>query len=318
MRIALLLAIALPAAAHVVSMSTGEAKLEGSRLDYELRMPVYEAAHLRNPEQQLFGNIHFRSAGGEARLMRHSCREDAGNLVCSGMYLFNRDVEEFEVECTFAAITVPNHVHLLRAIRGGKSEQTAFDASFTTAPVRFRPPTLIETVGRDIAAGFWRAIAGLTQILFLAALVLAGRSRRELIQLTAMFLTGQAVTAAAHLSSRLLVSPRFIEAATALTIAYLAFEILALPSAGQRWLIAGILGLLHGMYFDMLLAAGDYSRWPFLAGAFTAQAAIVALLAAIAWAAARVPAARSILVQRALASLLLLTGVSWFLIRLKS
>ena len=83
-----------------------------------------------------------------------------------------------------------------------------------------------------------------------------------------MFLAGQAVTAVGHLSTRLLLSPRFIEAATALTIAYLAFEILALPAAGQRWLVVGVLGLLHGMYFDMLLAVGDYGRWSFLVGAF--------------------------------------------------
>jgi len=275
-------------------------------------------AHIPNPEKQIFENIHFRGAGSEARLIRHSCREDLGNLVCTGMYLFERDVQEFEVECAFPSITVPNHVHMLRATRGDKSEQTAFDASFTTSPVRFRPPTILETAGRDVAAGFWRAMAGMAQILFLAALVLAGRSRRELVQLTAMFLAGQTVTAVAHLSARLLLSPRFIEAATALTIAYLAFEILTLPAAGQRWLVVGALGLLHGMYFDMLLAAGDYGRWPFLAGAFSAQAAIIAALALLAWAARRVMAPLSILLQRALASLLLLTGISWFLMRLKS
>jgi hypothetical protein len=318
MRLACLLVLSMPAAAHVVSMSTGEAKLNGSRLDYELRMPLYEVAHIPNPEKQIFENIHFRGAGSEARLIRHSCREDTGNLVCTGMYLFERDVQEFDVECTFASITVPNHVHLLRAARGDKSEQAAFDISFTTAPVRFRPPTVLETFGRDVSAGFWRAAAGMAQVLFLAALVLAGRSRRELVQLAAMFLAGQAITAVAHLSTRLLLSPRFIEAATALTIAYLAFEILALPKAGQRWLVVGVLGLLHGMYFDMLLAAGDYALGPFLAGAFAAQAAIIGALAALAWLASRVRIARGVLLQRALASLLLLTGVSWFLIRLKS
>ena len=318
MRVACLLLLTLPAAAHVVSMSTGEAKLDGARLDYELRMPLYEAAHIKNPEQQLFENIRFRGGGSEARLLKHSCREDSGNLVCTGMYLFEHDVDQFDVECTFASITVPNHVHLLRAIHGEKSDQTAFDSSFTTTTVRFRPPALVETAARDGAAGFWRATAGLVQILFLAALVLAGRSRRELVQLTAMFLAGQAITVVMHLSSRMQLSPRFIEAATALTIAYLAFEILLLPAAGQRWLVVGVLGLLHGMYFDMLLAAGDYGRWPFLAGAFAAEIAIVIALALMARLAARVPVARGTVVQRVMASLLLTIGISWFLIRLKS
>lgn len=290
----------------------------GARLDYELRMPGYEAAHIRNPEAQLFGNLHFRSGTSEARLVRHTCREDSGNLVCTGMYLFERDVEEFDVDCTFASITVPNHVHLLRAVHGDKSEQAAFDSSFTTTTIRFRPPTVVETAVRDGASGFRRATAGLVQILFLAALVLAGRSRRELVQLTAMFLAGQALTVMVHWPARLQLSPRFIEAATALTIAYLAFEILLLPMAGQRWLVVGVLGLLHGMYFDMLLSAGDYGRWPFLAGAFAGESVLVLGIALLALFGARVSIARRTLVERAMASLLLITGISWFVLRLKS
>ncbi len=318
MRLVVALLLAVPAWSHVVSMSTGQAKVAGSRLDYELRMPLYEVAHIKNAEAQLFANIHFRTGASEARLVEHSCREDAGNLVCTGMYLFEHDVDQFDVECTFPSITVPNHVHLLRAMHGDKSEQTAFDSSFTTTTIRFRPPTATETAARDAAAGFWRATAGLAQILFLAALVLAGRSRRELVLLTVMFMAGQTIASLVHWSARMPLSPRFIEAAMALTIAYLAFEILILPAAGQRWLVVGVLGLLHGMYFDMLLAAGDYGPWSFLAGAFAGETIIVFLLAVLAHLAARMRLARGVLVQRALASLLLITGISWFVLRLNS
>ena len=232
MRLTAALLLALPAWAHVVSMSTGEAKLNGSRLDYELRMPLYEVAHIRNPEPQLFANIHFRSGTSEARLVEHSCREDTGNLVCTGMYLFERDVDQFDVECTFAAITVPNHVHLLRAVHGDKSEQTAFDSSFTTTTVRFRPPTAMETAARDGAAGFWRATAGLAQILFLAALVLADAPAVNWVCWRRCSWRGQSIASIVHWSARMSLSPRFIEAAIALTIAYLAFEILILPGGG--------------------------------------------------------------------------------------
>ncbi len=315
---ALLLAFSATAAAHVVSMSTGEAKLSGSQLDYELRMPMYEVAHMRDPETQVFENIQFRWRGAPARLIQHSCHQESGNLVCSAAYSFAGDPDQLDVECSFPSITVPNHIHLLRAVHGDKSEQAAFDASFPATTIRFRPPTALETGLRDMFAGFWRASAGLVQILFLGALVLAARSRRELLQLVAMFLAGQGVTTIAHLSTRLQVSPRFIEAATALTVAYLAFEILMLPQAGQRWLVVGVLGLLHGMYFDMLLAAGDYGRVPFLAGVFGAEIAIVSGLALLARMAALVPAMRSTLFARAMASVLLMVGISWFLMRLKS
>jgi hypothetical protein len=317
-RVLILLAAALPALAHVVSMSTGEARLTGARLDYELRMPLYEMAQIQDPESQLFANIHFRGNGGEARLLKRSCRQDTGNLVCTGLYLFDREVDQFDVECTFPSITVPNHVHLLRAIHGEKTDQAAFDASFTTATLRFRPPTAFETAFRDALAGLWRATSGLVQILFLAAIVLAARSRRELAQLTAMFLAGQAVTVATHLSVRLQMAPRFIEAATALAVAYLAVEILLLPAAGQRWLIAGLLGLLHGMYFDLLLAAGGYAAAPFMTGVFCAELAILFVFAAAAALASRFKSASRFQVERALASLLLVAGLSWFLLRLRS
>lgn len=311
--------LALPAFGHVVSMSTGEAKLSGARLDYELRMPLYEVAHIRNPESQLFENIRFRGhSGGDAKLLQHKCREESGNLVCTALYLFDRDQKQFDVDCTYSSITVPNHVHLLRAVNGEKSEQAAFDASFTTATIRFRPPTAAEIAVRDGSAGFWRATAGVVQILFLAALVLAGRTRRELLQLTLMFLAGQAITVTASLTLRLQLPPRFIEAATALTIAYLAVEILLLPKAGQRWLIAGLLGLLHGMYFDLLIGAGDYGRVAFLTGAFIAEIVVVVLLALLTLGAARLLTGRTLLIERAMASVLLMTGLSWFLIRLKN
>ncbi|MBS1877825.1 MAG: HupE/UreJ family protein [Acidobacteria bacterium] len=317
MRWAAGLLAALPCLAHVVSMSTGEARLNGARLDYELRMPLYEAAHLRSPEAQppeaqLFDAVRFRGAGGEARLLEHRCHEEGGNLVCSGLYLFEREVDQFDVECRLASITVPNHVHLLRAEHGDKRDQAAFDASFTTATIRFRPPTAIETAVRDGAAGFWRGVAGIAQILFLAALVLAARSKRELAVLAGMFLAGQTVAVAAHLSARLAASPKFIEAATALTIAYLAVEILFLPAAGQRWLVVGVLGLLHGAYFDLLLEAGDYGRTAFTGGAFAAELAMTAALGFTAGAAKMVLGPRGGLAGRICTALLLAASLIWF------
>ena len=151
---AALFLVAAPLWAHVVSMSTGDARLNGSRLDYELRMPLYEVAHINNPEPTLFANIRFRGGGDQARLLQHSCKEDAGNFVCAGVYLFPRDVEVFQVECTFPSVTVPNHIHLLRATRGDRVDQAGFDASFTKAEIRFRPLTAAEIAAREGLAGF--------------------------------------------------------------------------------------------------------------------------------------------------------------------
>jgi hypothetical protein len=54
-------------------------------------------------------------------------------------------------------------------------------------------------------------------------------------------------------------SPQFIVIAMALTIAYFLVEIYFLPDGQGRWMVAGVLGLFHGMYYALLLREGEYN-----------------------------------------------------------
>ncbi len=275
MRLWLLLLLPVGAFAHMVSMSTGELKLDGRIARYELRMPSYEAAHIHDPERALFDHIHFRSGGAEGRIIEKHCASDKDNLNCTAAYEFPAPVDQIEIECTFASVTVPNHIHLLRAYRGDKSDQALFDLSFTTAEIRFRPVAPWEIFVRESGAGFFRAIGGIAPLLFLVALALAARSFRELLLLALSLLIGETVACA--LAPRLvpMLSPRFIEAAASLTIAYLAFEIALLPTSGQRWLVVGVLGLFHGAYFSMFLTASGYAIPSFLSGVLAGEIAVL-------------------------------------------
>src|SRR5262249_42897202 len=147
-----------------------------------------------------------------------SCREDMsqGSYVCSADYEFPAPVDRLDVDCTFHTVTVPNHVHLLRARKDGKSDQAIFDFSFSKAQIRFDPPTATEITVTQTGAGFVRAVGGLAQILFLATLALAARSRRELGALAGMFLIGQIAVAVIVPKTLWDPAPRFVEAATAL------------------------------------------------------------------------------------------------------
>ena len=310
------LAWPLPLAAHMVSMSTGDLRVEGNRGHFELRIPMYEVAHVREPEHTLLDNIRFKGGGAWAKPSGQSCNDQQGTYVCTADYQFPAPVDSLEIECTLAKVTVPNHVHLLRAYRGDKTDQAVFDLSFTNAEIRFRPHTAFETAVRESSAGFMRAAGGLAPLLFLASLALAARSRRELIALTASFLAAEALACALAPRIPLSLSPRFIEAAAALTIAYLAFEIILLPDSRHRWLVTGILGLFHGAYFSIFLAESGYSAPTFLGGVAFAQllliaafALILGLLARFRWMHRAIPVT---------ASLLLVTGVVWFFIRLRA
>jgi hypothetical protein len=313
-----LVLLAWPLGAHVLSMSSGDLAVAGARAHYELRMPLYEVAHVSNPERTLLEHIRFAGA----RLVRSQCGPDAARdtYICDADYEFAAPVDRLEVECTLAAVTVPNHVHLLRASLGekpgDKRDEAVFDLGFTRATLRFRPLTAAEIAITQAGAGFVRALGGIVQVLFLAALVLAARSRRELLAIAAMFLVGQAVSVLTMAHVLWQPAPRFVEAATALAVAYLAVEILLFPQAGARWLVAFVLGALHGLYFHLFVRTTGYGSALVLVGATLAEAAAIAILALVLSRVGRV--AKAFRPVQVAASALLVFGMVWFLLRLKS
>jgi HupE / UreJ protein len=315
---ALLCLTAFPIFAHVMSMSTGDVAVAGDHAHYELRMPVYEIADIKDPERLLFEHIRFSTAGRDGRITQRACHADMaqGSYICVADYEFPVPVDRLDVDCTFHQVTVPNHVHLLRAQKDGKSDQAIFDFSFSKAQIRFDPPTAVETFFTQTGAGFVRAVGGLVQILFLATLALAARSRRELAAVGAMFVVGQIATAVIASKTNWEPAPRFVEAATALTIAYMAVEILALPQAGKRWLIAGVLGVFHGLYFALFLRTTEYSPIYVLTGATIAEVLLIGLFALGFSRIGRVAAGlRPVQVS---AGVLLAIGMFWFFLRLRS
>jgi hypothetical protein len=311
-----LLVFALPLTAHMVSMSTGDLKVDGNRAHYQLRMPMYEVAHVREPEHTLLDHIRFESGGAWGKPSGQACRQEQDTYVCTVDYQFPAPVETLQAECTLASVTVPNHVHLLRAYRGDKTDQAVFDLSYTQAEIRFRPPTAFETAVREISAGFKRAAGGLAPLLFLAALVLAARSRRELVALAASFLAAEALACTITPRISLSLSPRFIEAAAALTIAYLAFEIILLPQSSLRWLVVAVLGLFHGTYFAAFLAESGYHIATFLSGVVVCELLLIALFAFILDRLRRLSYLRRAVPVAA--SLLLAVGIAWFFLRLRA
>lgn len=315
MRPALLLAVALPLAAHVVSISSGEARVDGTRLTYELRMPLYEISHITRPGESLLEHIRFSNGGSAGKMVESRCAPEHQSYICRATYVFPSNVDRLHVECTFPSITVPNHVHVLRASKGSWSTQAVFDESFTQADLRFRPPTRAELAIKAFAEGSWRALAGTMQLLFLASLALAARSRRELVMLAGTFVTGELLACAASPWVLPRLSPRFLEAATALTVAYLATEILLLPKAGRRWLVVGVLGLFHGLYFAMFLSSG-YNPPLFLTGVLLAELAAIAVLSLAFSKIARL--AQAIRPVPVAASMLFAIGMVWFFLRLRS
>ncbi len=299
--LAVLLCLAASLHAHVVSMSTGELRMDGPTAVFELRIPMYEVAQLAHPETELLAHFRF----GDGHLARSSCQEEDGSYVCRGEYEFpSLHPDALEITCTLYQATVPNHVHLLTAMQGanpgqeGNVDQQVFDRRFTEIEVRFRPPSPAEALAREAASGVMRAVESVSGILFLIGLALAARSGKEALLFGAVILAAEGSAKRLGPLLPLALTARFLEAVLALTVAYLAVEILLLPQGRSRWLVAAILGLCFGLSLAGFPAA-------YLLGALPAQCAVFAVLAA---AALRMPRAW----KRPAAALLLAAGLAWF------
>ena len=312
-----LLSAAVAAHAHMVSMSTGEIQIEGARGRYEFRMPWYEVEQLTDPEHRLLDAIKFSSAGRLARRSEGKCQHDTKEnaLICVAIYEFDAPVEVLHAASSFHTATVSNHVHLLRAVKGDVTDQAVLDLSFPQADIRFRPAGAAELAMQQTGAGAMRALGGLAQWLFIAALVLAARGRRELLQLAGMLFLGELVAAFVIPRTAWQPAPAFVEAAAALTVAYLAVEILAFPEAGQRWLVVLVLGAFHGLYYSMFTVASGYGAGWVMTGSIIAEAVQISAVALVFSKLARpLEALRPV---RVAAALLLVTGLVWFAFRLK-
>ena len=306
------LGLTASASPHAISMSSGELEVEGDRAVYELRMPLYEVTHLEEPERTLLENIRLRSESGEARLLEASCKADAasGWYRCRSVFEFAAPIEQLDIECNFAAVTVPSHVHLLRATRDGVTKQAVFDFSFNQATIRFTPPTGAEIAVTELWTGAARVLGGPVQLLFLAALALAGRSRKELLYLGFAFIAAETVSAVIVAAKSWQPAPRFIEAAAALTVVYLAVEILLLPDARYRWVIAAGMGVFHGFYFGIFMQQSEMSPLYVLTGVAATEVTVLALFA---WLLARVTkAAATWRPVKIGAALLGIVGMAWF------
>jgi hydrogenase/urease accessory protein HupE len=314
----LVLLVVSPASAHIMSMSSGELRVEGTHATYELRMPLYEIVHLEKPEPTLLASFRIFSGSEEIRLKQGACRanSDEGIYRCEAGYEFPAPPDQLTVECTFAAVTVPNHVHVLRAIRGDVTEQAVFDFSSSRATIRFTPPTWSERATSQLWAGVVRVLIGPFQVLFLVALVLAGRQRRELVWLAVSFAVAEALSAAVLAGISWGPPPRFVEAAAALTVAYLAIEILVLPDAGYRWMIAAAMGVFHGFYFGSFLKQSEMDSLYVLSGVLLADAL---LLIVFAYLLARLrQGAGWLRPVRSGAVVLFVIGLVWFVMRVRS
>jgi hypothetical protein len=167
----------------------------------------------------------------------------------------------------------------------------------------------------------WKLPDGLDHILFLLALMLAGGSLLQILGIVSGFTLGHSITLA--LSALHIVRPpaSLIEPLIALSIAYVAAQVVRGKAERHRWKVATCFGLVHGFGFasalnQMNLSTGDMVRalFGYNVGVELGQVTIVLATAPLLLYLHRHRRYQPIV--RGLAAMICLAGVYWFFQRL--
>lgn len=181
--------------------------------------------------------------------------------------------------------------------------------------------------GGASGGGFFRLgvehiLTGWDHLLFLLALLLRGGGLGALIRIVTAFTVAHSLTLALAVLRVVTLPDRFVEAAIAGSIAWVAVEnVIRRDPPARRWLVSGAFGLVHGLGFASALTPLALPGWR-LAGALfgfnlgveAGQAAVVlAALPPLRWAARQPWEPRAV---RGASALLALTGGAWLVGRL--
>ena len=174
---------------------------------------------------------------------------------------------------------------------------------------------------RDAEGGGLRLPDGIDHILFVLALLLAGGTIRQLAGTATGFTAGHTVTLALATLGVVRPPAALIEPLIALSIVLVAAEAVTGKLPKQRWKVATAFGLVHGFGFARALDGLELSTantvkalFGYNLGVELGQLAIVVAVAPLVLLARTNPQGK--LATRALAALIVVAGLYWFIQRL--
>jgi len=91
-----------------------------------------------------------------------------------------------------------------------------------------------------------RMLTGYDSLAFLVGLLLVAQTFDCVVKSVGLFLVAQTLTLQVGALNVVSLPPRFVDSAVALSVAYIALENLLLKEVANRWLIAGLFGLIFG------------------------------------------------------------------------
>jgi hypothetical protein len=174
-------------------------------------------------------------------------------------------VDALLLASTFHALTDEAHRVIARVERGRESTLVVLNASRSRHELPARSTSWLEALARPgslaalMLAGVEHIVTGYDHLLFLACLLLPGGTWRSRAMIITAFTAAHSVTLGLAALQVVTLPDRFVEAAIAVSVAYVALENLFGDGRGARWPAAFVFGLVHGFGFARML---DVLRLP--------------------------------------------------------
>lgn len=341
----LLLVLPIGAAAHPLSVSYSRFELDGRVLEAVYRLPLDDVDLLLQLDADLDGSV----ASGELRAartrletyLRERAQIEADGIVLepelqgTSVWLDSADfpyvsiearyaapepVERFEISVGALTELYPLHRNLAEVVIGGATEQYVFQHGNRWVG-QVRSPGWWQAAREFTRLGVEHIFTGYDHLVFLLGLLLVGRGLRDLFAIVTAFTVAHSITLA--LAALGIVHPTVwvVEAAIALSVAYVGLENLVARTFRHRWLIAFFFGLVHGFGFAAMLQdarpTGEISLLALLtfnAGVELGQLAVVTLAWPLLWTLRR--SRYRATVVRVTSVLIAGCGVFWFVERI--
>jgi HupE / UreJ protein len=151
---------------------------------------------------------------------------------------------------------VDDHTNVARYDLPGASGTFVFDAGHRE--LEAGRASLVATAGRFVVIGVEHILLGIDHVLFLLALLLGARSLGQVVKLATAFTAAHSVTLALGALGWVNVPPEIVEPLIALSIAYVAADVVLGGEGRHRLGIVFAFGLLHGLGFAGSLSwSGD-------------------------------------------------------------
>jgi hypothetical protein len=264
--------------AHAVGVSSGEYRLDGKVLFGDIGMSGRELARwlpaIDTNQDQAIDSDEL-AAGQElvAHALTSGLTVQADAKACPGALdrawvLEGEGGVVFQVRYTCAEVPVrltlalpmlsalaPGHRHLARVFRAGKAQVKVLDRAHAswdldeTNASSSGMSTAGSLAGSMLKLGVEHILTGADHLVFLLGLILVGGSFRSLLGVVSAFTLAHSITLALAALSIFTPSPRLVEPAIALSIAYVGIENLFVKDASKRWRITFPFGLIHGFGF---------------------------------------------------------------------